>query len=172
MTIECPHCQQPTVLSPPVVNGAGGLKIAKQPQTQSATVDSQGSRMQSTSTSSRSAPKPAGKDWFVTFLLACFLGGLGADRFYCGRTGLGLAKLFTCGVCGLWTLVDCILLLAGKYQDGQHNSLSAANRGQWVTALVILLVGALVGVAIQFLGVGAGLESIDMDLEPPEPGGF
>ena len=143
------------------------MKIAKPLPSQSAPAAAPRSNTQAASTLSRSAPSPAGKDWFVTFLLAYFLGGLGIDRFYAGRTGLGLAKLFTCGICGLWALVDCILLLAGKYQDGTGNYLSAAKRGQWWGALVILVIGTVVGVVIQLQSVKSGWSIEGIEFEPP-----
>ncbi len=58
-----------------------------------------------------------GKDWLVTLLLCIFLGGLGIHRFYTGSIGIGIAQLVTLGGCGIWTLVDLILIVTGSYRD-------------------------------------------------------
>jgi TM2 domain-containing membrane protein YozV len=60
----------------------------------------------------------------TAFLLSVFLGGWGADRFYMGQTGLGIAKLLTCGGLGIWAIVDLILIGMGKMKDAEGNSLS------------------------------------------------
>jgi TM2 domain-containing membrane protein YozV len=60
----------------------------------------------------------------TTFLLSYFLGYFGADRFYLGQTGLGIAKLLTCGGLGIWAVVDLILIGMGKMKDAEGNSLS------------------------------------------------
>ncbi|WP_406615655.1 TM2 domain-containing protein [Mycoplasmopsis hyopharyngis] len=59
------------------------------------------------------------KSRLVLTLLSFFLGGLGIDRFYSGRIGLGVAKLLTAGGLGIWALVDFILAVCGKQKDGQ-----------------------------------------------------
>lgn len=39
------------------------------------------------------------KDPTITLIISLLGGGLGIDRFYIGDTGLGVAKLLTCGGC-------------------------------------------------------------------------
>ena len=68
-------------------------------------------------------PPAESKDWLTALLLCFFLGYLGVHRFYSGSTGIGVAQLLTLGGCGVWTMIDFILILAGSYKDGQGNKL-------------------------------------------------
>jgi len=63
------------------------------------------------------------REWVVALLLSAFLGSLGIDRFYLGYTGLGVVKLLTFGGCGVWTLIDLILIAMGKMKDADGNEL-------------------------------------------------
>jgi len=64
------------------------------------------------------------KDWTTTLILSILIGGLGVDRFYLGYTGLGVAKLLTLGGCGIWSIIDIILIAMRKLPDAQGRPLA------------------------------------------------
>lgn len=57
-------------------------------------------------------------EWITTFLLCFFLGELGIHSFYTGKTTIGIIQLLTFGGCGIWWLVDLIMLACGSFRDG------------------------------------------------------
>jgi len=57
----------------------------------------------------------------ITILLCWFLGVLGAHRFYTGHNTVGVIQLLTLGGCGIWVLIDFIMLLLGNFKDVQGN---------------------------------------------------
>lgn len=68
-------------------------------------------------------PNTPQREWLITLLLSWFLGVLGVDRFYLGYTGLGIAKLLTFGGCGVWALIDFIMIVMNKIPDAQGRPL-------------------------------------------------
>lgn len=59
------------------------------------------------------------KDWIATLLLCFFLGGFGVHRFYVGKVGTGVLQLVTLGACGIWTLIDFIMIAIGNFTDAE-----------------------------------------------------
>ena len=41
--------------------------------------------------------------------------------FYTGHTGIGIAQLLTLGGCGIWALIDFIVIITGNFKDAQGN---------------------------------------------------
>ncbi len=64
------------------------------------------------------------KSFTTALLLSVFLGGIGIDRFYLGFTGLGVLKLLTLGGCGVWALIDLVLIAVRKLPDSDGRPLS------------------------------------------------
>jgi len=59
------------------------------------------------------------KGFVPTLLLAIFLGGLGAHRFFVGKIGTGIVQLLTLGGLGIWALIDIIMIIVGSFKDKQ-----------------------------------------------------
>lgn len=66
------------------------------------------------------------KDWTVLLILSLLLGGLGVDHFYTGKIGTGILKLITVGGCGIWALIDIIMVATGSFKDS--NGLPVTNK--------------------------------------------
>lgn len=61
---------------------------------------------------------------FVATLLCFFLGFLGAHRFYVGKPGTAVLMIITLGGLGIWTLIDFIMIICGRFTDNVGNRLS------------------------------------------------
>lgn len=47
----------------------------------------------------------------MVLVVSLLVGSLGIDRFLIGQTGLGVAKLLTCGGLGFWAIVDWFIIM-------------------------------------------------------------
>ena len=63
------------------------------------------------------------KELVTTAIISWLVGIFGVDRFYLGYTGLGVAKLLTCGGFGIWAIIDLILIILRKVPDAQGRPL-------------------------------------------------
>jgi TM2 domain-containing membrane protein YozV len=66
------------------------------------------------------------KGFVPTILLCFFLGAFGVHRFYVGKIWTGLLQLITLGGLGIWTMVDFIMVVCGKFTDGEGHLIRAA----------------------------------------------
>ncbi len=105
----------------------------------------------------------SGKSQAAAFALSMFLGGFGVDRFYLGYTGLGILKLLTFGGCGIWSVIDFVLLGVGSMKDAAGRPLHEAapvgtpTKDRTLTFIFAWLLGTL-GVDRFYLGdVGLGV---------------
>lgn len=57
------------------------------------------------------------KDKTIALMLAIFLGGIGAHRFYVGKVGTGIIYMFTGGLFGIGWIADIVMILTGRFKD-------------------------------------------------------
>ena len=60
------------------------------------------------------------KDPTTSLIISILVGHFGVDRFFIGDTGLGIAKLITCGGLGFWTIIDWFLIMGATKQKNME----------------------------------------------------
>ncbi len=88
------------------------------------------------------------KNWLTAFFLSLILGGLGADRFYLGKPGTAVLKIFTLGGFGIWYLID-LIMIATKNVHGVawENTGKEAVKKAWIGFAVVFVLGMFIGIA-------------------------
>jgi TM2 domain-containing membrane protein YozV len=66
---------------------------------------------------------PKENKWLI-FLLLCWF--LGIHRFYTGHAGVGIVQLLTLIGCGIWALINFIIIITVDFKDAQGNPVKNA----------------------------------------------
>ena len=91
---------------------------------------------------------PVKSNFYPTFFLALFLGPFGAHRFYTGKIKSGILQFISFGGCGIWWLVDMLLLLLGKFKDKNNQVMPNVNpKLTWPIFAVLLAMCIAGGIA-------------------------
>lgn len=105
----CPHCGSPVQPDSSFCQSCG-KPLLSQP-------DSAGQTSNTPQTTKEKEDR-----WLIALVLCIVLGGFGVHRFYTGNTTTGIIMLLTFGGCGIWALIDIIMIACNTYVDGngQH----------------------------------------------------
>jgi TM2 domain-containing membrane protein YozV len=111
---------------------------------------------------------PSDKSFLVTWLFAWLLGFFAVDRFYLGKVGTGLIKLFTFSGLGVWWLVDIVLVLTGAQRDKQGRTLAGYDKHKkvaWIVTAAWLVLAVIVSSVSGAANSGTPTETVGSVVE-------
>lgn len=107
------------------------------------------------------------KSYILALGLSYFLGSLGVDRFYLGKTGTGVVKLLTFGGLGIWAIIDLLLIAFGKLRaKGDNRPLHGfAHNYRWVklTTIILVIFNVVLVALLTALVVATTMSSIEQE---------
>lgn len=121
-----------------------------------------------------SAPYSDGprKSFVTTWILSLLLGTFGADRFYLGKIGSGVAKLLTAGGLGIWAIVDLIITLTGNTRDKDGRPLEGYPENKKKACIitgVVWLVSIITGILLGIMSIAMIAAAVDGRKIPTDP---
>jgi hypothetical protein len=114
---------------------------------------------------------PSEKSFLATWLFAWLLGFFAVDRFYLGKIGTGLIKLFTFSGLGVWWLVDIVLVLTGAQRDKHGRTLAGFDKHKkvaWIVTAAWLVLAVIVSSVSGAANSGTPTATVTSDVEAME----
>ncbi len=102
-------------------------------------------------------------EFWTVFILSLLLGAFGVHRFYARKFKSGAVQLVTLGLCGLWSLVDVVTILLGKFKNAAgvvyRNPKPGVSWGIFAVVCIIAIIGGAGGGGSTTNGGGGSPES-------------
>lgn len=108
-----------------------------------------------------SEPEVDGSKYHLTLLTCWFLGYFGVHRFVNGKVGTGLLMLFTCGGCGIWTLVDFIFIITGNFKNIEGEKIVSGKPFIKTWSNIFVIVSYIISIILYFVFYGMLFKYID-----------
>jgi TM2 domain-containing membrane protein YozV len=96
---------------------------------------------------------PKQRHFLAVFFISFMWGTFGADRMYLGKWGTGILKLITLGGCGLWTIVDLILIMSGAMRDKQGREMLQFAEYKAFAYKMVLIFAVVLGMVVLINGL-------------------
>lgn len=96
---------------------------------------------------------PKQRHFLAVFFISFMWGAFGVDRMYLGKWGTGILKLITLGGCGLWTIIDLILIMSGAMRDKQGREMLQFAEYKAFAYKMVLIFAVVLGVVVLINGL-------------------